>query len=179
VIPLTEEDEREGTMRGSDRIGDHADARYLRLSGEETAGAAALTRSGVEFGVLTDTEGHPRLLLTPDGRKASAVVIDADDPMGRVLAPDIIAILNAGVPGLVITRGARVTGVLSAAAVSDYLVEHSPVRSAGLGDEALHGNAPVKLLTLTCTTCGTVNSVVVFAEGETQCSKGHPLTIWD
>jgi hypothetical protein len=165
-------------MSGSDRIGDHADIRYLRLSGDQSADAAALAGSGMEFGVLTDADGRPRRLLTPGGREASAVVVNADDPMERVLAPGIVAILNAGLPGLVVTRGAQVTGVLSAAAVSDYLVEHSPVRSADLGDEGLHGDAPVKLMTLTCTTCGTVNSVVVFAEGETQCSRGHLLTIW-
>jgi hypothetical protein len=165
-------------MSGSDRVADYAETRFLRLRGEDTDAAAALASSGVEFGVLTGAEGHPRLLLTPDGRKAAAVIVDADDPMERVLAPGIIAVLNAGVPGLVVTRGTQVIGVLPAAAISDYLVEYSPVRSADLGDEGLHGDAPVELLTLTCTTCGTVNRVVFFVDGQTQCSQGHALTVW-
>jgi hypothetical protein len=167
-------------MSGYDLIGQHADHRYLPLSGDAADGAAELAGSGLEFGVLTDSAGHPRLLLTRDGNIAPAVVVNEGDPMDRVLASDIVDILNSGVPGLVVTDGARVTGVLSAAAVIDYLVQHSPVRSGYLGDGELHGDAPVTPLTLTCSTCGTVNTVLFYAAGETQCSQGHPLTMtWD
>src|SRR5713226_3288180 len=107
-------------MSGHDRIGDHADHSYLRLSGDAAESAAELASSGMEFGVLIDSANQPRMLLTPDGRTAPAVVIEAGDPMDRVLAADIVGLLNSGVPGLVVTDGSRVTGVLSAAAVIDY-----------------------------------------------------------
>jgi hypothetical protein len=165
-------------MSGDDVVRDHANHGYLRLSGDAAEGAAELARSEMEFGVLVDSVGHPQLLLTGDGRTAPAVVIDAGAPMGRVLAPDIVGLLNSGVPGLVVTDDSGITGVLSASAVIDYLVEHSPVRSGFLGDDGrLHGDAPVTPLKLTCSTCGTVNSVLFFVAGETQCSQGHPLTL--
>jgi hypothetical protein len=167
-------------MSGHDLIGDHVGQSYLRLHGNAAEGAAELASSGMEFGVLVDSADYPRLLVTSDGRTAPAVVVDAGDPMDRVLAADIVGILSSGVPGLVVTHDARVTGVLSATAVFDYLVEHSPVRSGYLGDGELHGDAPVTPLKLMCATCGTVNTVLFFAAGETQCSQGHPLTLtWD
>lgn len=167
-------------MIGYDRVGDHADHSYLRLSGDAAEGAAELATSGKEFGVLTDSAGRARMLLTAAGGTAPAVAIDVDAPMERVLAADIVAILNSGVPGLVVTDDSKVIGVLSATAVIDYLVEHSPVRSGDLGDAGLHGDPPVTPLNLVCSTCGTVNTVVFFAAGETQCAHGHPLSLtWD
>jgi hypothetical protein len=168
-------------MSGDDVVRDHTNHSYLRLSGDAAESAAELASSEMEFGVLVDPAGHPRMLLTRDGRTAPAVVIDAGDPMDRVLAGDIVSMLNSGVPGLVVTDDSRITGVLSASAVIDYLVEHSPVRSGFLGDDGrLHGDAPVTPLKLICSTCKTMNTVVFFVAGEAQCLQGHPLTqAWD
>lgn len=165
-------------MSGDDVVRDYTNHSYLHLSGDAAAGAAELASSEMEFCVLVDSAGDPRMLLTRDGRTAPAVVIDAGDPMERVLAADIVSMLNSGVPGLVVTDDSGITGVLSAGAVADYLVEYSPVRSGFLGDDGrLHGDAPITPLKLICSTCGTLNTVLFFAAGETQCSQGHPLTL--
>jgi hypothetical protein len=167
-------------MSGYERVGDHADRDYLCFSGDPADGAAKLACSGREFGVLVDSDGHARMLVTPAGGTAPAVAIDVAAPMERVAAPDIVALLNSGVPGLVVTEDSKVVGVLRAASVIDYLVEHSPVRSGDLGDGALYGDAPVTPLELTCSTCETVNAVLFYVAGDTQCSHGHPLTLaWD
>lgn len=167
-------------MSGHDWVGDHADHGYVRLSGDDAGAAAELASAGREFGVIVDPAGHARMLVTSSGGVAPAVAIDASAPMERVLAADIIAVLNSGTPGLVVTEGPEVVGVLSANAIIDYLVEHSPVRSGDLGDGGLHGDAPVTPLQLVCSTCGTINTVMFFAAGETQCSQGHPLSLtWD
>ena len=92
----------------------------------------------------------------------------------------MFGLLNSGLPGLVVADESGIAGILSATAIVDYLIEHSPVRSGLLGDSELHGDAPVVPLALTCSACGTVNAVLFFAAGETQCSQGHPLTLaWD
>jgi hypothetical protein len=167
-------------MSGHDLIGDRADHDFLLLSGDAADGAARLADSGMEFGVLTDSAGRPRTLLGRDGAMAPTVTVAASGPMDRVLGADIVGLLNSGLPGLVVADESGITGILSAAVIIDYLVEHSPVRSGLLGDGELHGDAPVTPLTLTCSTCGTVNAVLFFAAGETQCSQGHPLTLaWD
>jgi len=160
-------------------VGDYADASYLRLTAGGAEGAAELARSGHAFGVLTDADDRPLQMLTRDGR-APVVTIDAADDMRRVMAPDIVGLINSGIPGLIVTRDSRVAGILSAEAVGDFLVGHGPVRSGLLGDQQLHGDAPVTPLTLTCSTCGTQNTVWFFVARQTQCSKGHVLTIvWD
>ncbi len=166
-------------MSDSDLVEDYADTAYLRLSAGGAEGAAELARSGLEFGVLSDDQDRPLLLLTQDGR-APMVPIDANEPMRRVLDDDIVGLLNNGVPGLLVVRDSRCAGILTADTVSDYLVEHAPFRSGLLGDQQLHGVPPVTPLRLTCTTCGTVNVVSYFAVGQTRCTQGHPLTItWD
>jgi hypothetical protein len=120
------------------------------------------------------------MLLGRDGARAPSVTVAARDPMDRVLGADIVGLLNSGLPGLVVADESGIAGILSATVIIDYLVEHSPIRSGLLGDSELHGDAPVTPLTLTCSTCRTVNSVLFFAAGETQCSQGHPLTLaWD
>lgn len=167
-------------MSGNDRVGDHADRDYLSFSGDLADGAAKVASSEREFGVLVDSDGHARMLVTPTGKTAPAVAIDVAAPMERVVAPDIVALLNSGVPGLVVTEDSKAVGILRAASIIEYLVEFSPVRSGYLGDGVLHGDAPVAPLKLTCSTCGTVNEVVFFAAGDTQCSHGHALTLaWD
>ena len=158
------------------RVGDHADTAYVRLSSGGAEGAAELARSGHAFGVLTDHDERPVLLLTREG-PAPLVTIDADDPMHRVMAGDIVGLITRGLPGLVVTRDSRVAGILTAEAVGDFLVEYGPVRSGLLGDHQLHGDPPVTPLTITCATCGTRNEVVFFLAGQTQCSQGHPLTV--
>jgi hypothetical protein len=168
-------------MSGYDRVGDHADRDYLCFSGDPADGAAKLATSGREFGVLVDSDGRARMLVTPAGGTVPAVAIDVAAPMERVVGPDIVALLNSGVPALVVTEDSRVAGVLRAASVIGYLVEHSPVRSGDVRDVTLQGNSPpVTPLELTCSTCGTVNAVLFFSAGDTQCSHGHPLTLtWD
>lgn len=167
-------------MSGEDQIRDHATQSYLRLEGDVAEAAAELASSGKEYGVLVGPADRLRLLLTRDGRAAPAVAVDAGEPMDRVQASDIVGILNSGVPGLVVMEGPRVTGVLTQNAIIDYLVEHAPVRSGNLGDWNAHGDAPSKPLTMTCSTCNTVNHPLTFVEGETQCSQGHTLTLaWD
>jgi hypothetical protein len=166
-------------MSDPDLVEHYADAAYLRLRFGGAEGAAELARSGQAFGVLTDDGGRPLLLLTPDGR-APVVTIDANEPMHRVMAGGIVGLLNSGVPALVVVRDSRVAGILTAGAVSDYLMEHAPVRSALLGDEQLHGDPPVTPLTLTCSSCGTTNVVPYFVAGQTCCAQGHELTLtWD
>jgi hypothetical protein len=79
---------------------------------------------------------------------------------------------------MVVTEDSKVGGVLRAASVIGHLVEHSPVCSGDVRDVALQGySPPVTPLELTCSTCGTVNAVLFFAAGDTQCSHGHPLTL--
>lgn len=161
-------------------VRDYINNTYLTISGDVNEGAAELVRSGLEFGILVDASGHPRILLTLDGQAAPAIIIDARVPMEHVLAEHIIDVLNSGVSGLVVTDGSRTIGVLSAATVSDYLVEHSSSQFGLVGDNELQGDAPVTPLKLTCTTCGAVNTAVFYAAGETQCSNGHLLTLtWD
>ena len=103
--------------------------------------------------------------------------------MRRVIAPDIVSLLNSGVPGLVVVRDSSVAGILTAGAVSDYLAEHVPMRSGTLGDGQLHGDPAVRPLTLTCSTCGTRNVVRYFVAGAVTCAGAphpHALTItWD
>ena len=167
-------------MSSHDLIGDRADREFVLLSGDAADGGARLAGSGMEFGVLTDSAGRPRMLLSRDRGMAPAVTIASSAPMERVLAADVAGLLNSGSPGLVVADESGITGILSAAVIMDYLVEHSPVRSGRLGDGELHGDAPVTPLMLTCFTCGTVNAVLGFAAGETQCSQGHLLTQeWD
>jgi hypothetical protein len=167
-------------MSGHDLIGDRADRDFLLIRGDAADGAARLAEAGTEFGVLTDSAGRPRLLLSRGGAMAPAVTVAASVPMGRVLGADIVRLLNSGLPGLVVADESGTAGILSAAAIVDYLLEHSPVRSGLLGGSELHGDAPVTPLTLTCSTCETVNAVLFFAAGETRCSQGHPLTLaWD
>jgi hypothetical protein len=167
------------TMSDPELVGYYADTGYARLTAGGSEGFAQLARSGRVFGVLADRDGRPVLVLTRDGR-APLVMIDAMAPMRRTIAADIVSLLNGGVPGLVVVRDSRVTGILSADAVASYLVRHTPTRSGLMGDEQLHGDAPVTDLTLACSTCGTVNTVPYFVAGHTRCSQGHPLTItWD
>jgi len=164
-------------MSGHNLIGDRADREFLLFSGDAADGAARLTASGLEFGVLTDSAGRPRLLLSRHGGPAPAVIVAASGPMDRVLGADLVGLLNSGLPGLVVADESGISGILSAAVIIDYLIEHAPVRSGVLGDSELHGDAPVTPLTLPCSTCQTVNRVLFFAAGETQCSQGHPLTL--
>jgi hypothetical protein len=167
-------------MSSHDLIRDRADHGFILLSGDAADGAARLAGAEAEFGVLTDSVGRPRMLLSRDGAVAPAVTVAAGGRMDRVLAADIVGLLNSGLPGLVVADESGIAGILSAAAIVDYLVEHSPVRSGLLGDSELHGDAPIVPLTLTCSICGTVNIVLFFAAGETPCSQGHPLTLaWD
>jgi hypothetical protein len=163
-------------MSDPDLVGDYAETGYLRLTAGGDEGSAELVRSGHAFGVLTDDDGRPLLLLTRDGRMP-LVTLDANSPMRRTMAGDIVSLLNSGVPALVVVRDSRVAGILTADAVASYLMEHAPTRSGLMGDEQLHGDAPVSQLKLTCSTCGTVNTVPYFADGETRCTQGHPLTI--
>jgi hypothetical protein len=166
-------------MSDRDLVGDYADSAFLRLTAGGAEGTAELARSGLAFGVLSDHDGRPLQLLTPDGR-APVVAISANETMRRVMAGDIVGLLNSGVPALVVVRDSRVAGILSAETVSDYLVEHASVRSGVLGDEQLHGDAPITPLTLICTTCGTANIVPYFVAGETRCRQDHLLTVtWD
>lgn len=168
------------TMSGHELIRDRADHDFLLLSGDAANAAARLAEAGMKFGVLTDSAGSPLMLLSRDGVRAPSVTVAASDPIDRVLGADIVGLLNSGLPGLVVADESGITGILSATVIIDYLVEHSPVRSGLLGDSELHGDAPVAPLTLTCSTCGTVNVVLFFAAGETQCSQGHLLTLaWD
>jgi hypothetical protein len=173
------------TGRDEDRVGDYADDAYLRLTAEtesalgDNAAQAALTDSGASLAVVCDGEGHPLLLLTKTGR-VPLVMIDAAEPMRRVLAGDYVSLLTSGIPAFVVVTESRVAGVLTAGAVSRYLVDQ-PVQYKGLlGDEQLHGPAAVTPLTLTCSTCGTQNTVVFYVAGKTPCSQGHLLTLpWD
>ena len=125
-------------MSDSDLVEDYADTAYLRLSAGGAEGAAELARSGLAFGVLTDDSGRPVLLLTSQGR-APIIPVDAKEPMRRVMVGDIVSLLNSGVPGLVVVRDSRFTGIVTADTVSDYLVEHAAVRSGWLGDRVCTG----------------------------------------
>jgi hypothetical protein len=166
-------------MSDPDLVGHHTDAGYLRLTAEGDEGGTELARSGHAFGVLTDGSGRPVQLLTRNGR-APLVTLDANLPMRRTMEGDIVSLLNSGVPALVVVRDSSVVGILTAEAIASYLVEHSRTRSGLMGDEQLHGDAPVTQLKLTCSTCGTVNTVPYFVAGQTRCTLGHPLTItWD
>lgn len=180
-----------GAGREGDRVGDYCDDSYLRLTAGDVgdpgaAGApgddavrAALAESGASLAVVCDAQGHPLLLLTMTGR-VPLVVIDAAEPMSRVLAGDYVSLLTSGIPAFVVVEQSRVAGILTAETVSRYIVDH-PVRHKGLlGDEQLHGPAAVTPLTLTCSTCGTQNTVIFYVAGKTPCSQGHPLTLpWD
>jgi hypothetical protein len=163
-------------MNESDRVHHYAGAEYVELSTGGAAGAAELAGSGRSFGVIANENGEPALLLTRDG-PAPAVQIHADAPMQRVLAPDVLGLLNSGIPGLVVVRDARPVGILPAGTVSDYAMAQFAVQSGVMGDVELHGDPIVNQLKLTCTTCGTVNTVPFFVEGETLCSQGHVLTV--
>jgi hypothetical protein len=163
-------------MTESDRVHHYAGTEYVELSTGGATGAAELAGSGRRFGVVTNENGEPTLLLTRDG-PAPAVQIHADAPMQRTLSRDVLGLLNSGVPGLVVVRDAGPVGILSADTVSDYAMAHVAVRSGLMGDVELHGDPPVSRLKLTCTTCGTVNTVPFFVEGETRCSQGHLLTV--
>src|ERR1700722_18849725 len=129
------------TMSGHDLIGDRADRDFLLIRGDAADGAPRLAEAGTEFGVLTDSAGRPRLLLSRGGAMAPAVTVAASVPMGRVLGADIVRLLNSGLPGLVVADESGTAGILSAAAIVDYLLEHSPVRSGLLGGSELHGDA--------------------------------------
>lgn len=169
-------------MSGYERAGDHVDRGYILLADSVADGAAELAASGKQYGVLLDSAGRPQMLLGVRGLSAPAIVIDASTPMTRLLAPDIVAFLNSGAPGLVLMDDSKIVGVLSATAIIGYLMDHSSVRASDPtpADSALYGDAPVAPLTLTCSTCGTVNKVVFFVAGETPCSKGHPLFLkWE
>jgi len=171
--------------RDEDRVADYADDAFLRLvargAGASGSGAAraALAESAASLAVACDVEGHPLRLFTRTGR-VPLVLVDAAEPMRRVLAADYVSLLTSGVPALVVVTNSRIVGVLTAEAVSSYLVDQ-PLQSRGLlGDEQLHGPAAVTPLTLTCSTCGTKNAVTFYVAGKTPCSKGHPLTLpWD
>jgi hypothetical protein len=180
-----------GARRDGDRVGDYADDSYLRLTAGDAGNAgdattpgddavrAALAESGASLAVVCDGEGHPLLLFTRTGR-VPLVMIDAAEPMSRVLAGDVVSLLTSGIPALVVVEQSRVAGILTAETVSRYIV-NQPVQYRGLlGDEQLHGPAVVTPLTLTCSTCGTQNTVTFYVAGKTPCSQGHPLTLpWD
>jgi hypothetical protein len=163
-------------MSEGDLVGDFADPGFQPLGSGGDEGAAELARSGRVFGVVTDSEGIPLQLYTSAGL-APFVAIEADEPMRRVLGEDVISLVDSGVPGLVVVRDAHVTGVLSAQVIYDFAAAQPTLRGGGTGDWQLHGDAPVKKLTLTCSTCGTKNEVVYFLDGQTQCVNGHLLTV--
>jgi len=166
-------------MTDPDRVGDYADTSFLRLRVAGAEGAAELARSGLAFGVLTDHDDLPVLLLTRDG-PAPVVTIDADDPIYRIMVGDVASLVTRGVPGLVVMRDSRVDGILTADTIGDFLVQHGPVRSGMFGDHQLHGDPPVSPLTIICSTCRTRNTVTYFVAGQTMCSRGHVLTVaWD
>jgi hypothetical protein len=169
------------TVTDRGRVGDHASRSFLLLTGSVADGTAELASSGKDYGVLVDPAGHARALLAAAKGAAPAVIIDANTAMTRLLGADVAAFMSSGVPGLVVADDAVVVGVIGAVKVIDYIDEYSYRRDAtSLGDVMLNGETPVDPLTLTCAICGTVNRVVFFIDGETQCSQGHPLSLtWD
>jgi hypothetical protein len=174
---------------GGDRVGDLAVPDYLLLTAgdsgtqdsdpDDATVRAALAESGAGFAVVSASDGRPLRFFTRAGR-VSLVTIDAAEPMRRLLEGDVISVLVSGVPALVVVADSRVAGILTAGTVSRYLMEQSPERRSLLGDQQLHGPAAVRPLTLTCSACGTQNTVTFYVAGKTPCSQGHPLTLpWD
>jgi hypothetical protein len=168
-------------MSDRSRVGDHVGRSFLLLTGSVVDGTEELASSGKEYGVLVDSAGRARTLLAIDKGSAPAVIVEASTAMARLLGADIAALISSGVPGLVVTDDTGVVGVISAARVIDYIDEYSDLRDAlSIGDGMLGGEPPVEPLALTCSTCGTVNQVVFFVAGDTQCSQRHPLSLaWD
>ena len=164
-------------MSGHDLVRDRASRDFLTLStGDDAEGK--LAAASKEFGVVTDSAGHPRALLSRSGSKGPAFIIPAEAPMDYVLGPNVVGLLDSGSPGLVVANDTEIVGVLSADAIIDHLLERSTVVRFGMmGDGRLHGDAPVTPLKMTCSTCGAVNTVLLFAAGETMCTGGHPLTL--
>jgi hypothetical protein len=177
-------------MADSPLVTDYAVTDYLQLTAGGAVGASELGRSGKAFGVVADDSGRPVQLLTADGR-APLVQVEAHTPMGRMVRSDVVALINRGVPAMVVVHNDRCVGILTAEAVSGYAMAHLDVTTGPMGDAtAVLGEAPIdidlpgqpvtKPLMLTCAVCGAVNSVPYFVEGETRCVNGHPLEVaWD
>src|SRR5215472_17490194 len=113
-------------MSGHDLVRDRANRDFLTLSTGDDA-EEKLTAANMEFGVVTDSAGHPRALLSRHGGKGPAFVVPAQAPMDYVLGPNIVDLLNSGSPGLVVADDTEIVGVLSADALIDHLLERSTV----------------------------------------------------
>src|ERR1700677_2699186 len=96
------------SMSVYDRVGDHADLSYLSLTNCVAEGAAELAGSAKEYGIITGPDGQARVLLTAAGATAPAIAVDVSVPMVRLLAADIVSLLNAGITGLVLTKDSKV-----------------------------------------------------------------------
>jgi hypothetical protein len=152
---------------------------FLQLTAGGAAGATELDRSGIGIGVVADESGRPQELLTRDG-PAPLIQVEATTPMERMIRGDVIALLNRGAPAVVVIQDARCAGILTAEAVSGYALSDFAVTAGAMADGvdvSLHGDPRSGSLTLTCATCGAVNTVAYFVAGETPCVNGHPLMV--
>lgn len=161
-------------------VSDYAAGDFTQFSVTQTRPEADLEQTGHPFGILTDESGRPARLVTPDG-SAPAIQITADTPMERMTKADVTRLIDGGLPGLVVMDEDRCAGILSANAVISYLMANVAVDNEVMGeapsDIGLPGDPSASLLTMKCGTCGTINTVPYYSEGETACVNGHPLTV--
>jgi hypothetical protein len=170
-------------MDDPELVSDYAVTDYVRLTAGDAAGLAELARSGLALGVLADEAGRPVQLLTRNGA-APLIQVEADTPMERMAAGDVIGLIDRGVPALVVVRDGRCAGLLTERAVSSYVMAHLGVTTGVMGEAAgdggLAGDPLLVPLMLTCAVCGRVNRVLYFTDGQTRCTGGHLLKVtWD
>jgi len=161
-------------------VSDYAAGDFTQFSVTQTHAEADLEQTGHPFGILTDESGRPARLITADG-SAPAIQVTARTPMERMRKADVTRLIDVGLPGLVVMDEDRCTGILPANAVISYLVANAAVDTGIMGDApsdiSLAGDPSASLLTMRCGTCGATNTLPYYAEGETTCVNGHPLTV--
>ena len=140
-----------------------------------------LAASGYDIGVVLDDSGSPESLLGPDGR-GPLIQVGLDTPLSAIIHEEgLWHQITHVAPGVAVFDGVDIVGVIRRSSLIDFFFEQyeSPegkLRFPG-SDLQLHGTYTQPRMTITCTTCGTMNELVGFVLGSTNCSLGHILTV--
>jgi hypothetical protein len=162
----------------SNLAGDYADSACL-VSPAQAQSTTEPNGYPHEFTVICDDAGAPVELLAK-GSRAPLALIDASLPMRRLMAHDSGRLFGSGIPALVVVDESRAVGVITPEIIDRYKSKHPVVVFGITGDELLPGDAHASWLVLTCSACGTRNSVTFFTPGQTECTEGHLLAItWE
>ncbi|WP_320775839.1 hypothetical protein [Streptomyces sp. CRN 30] len=151
--------------------------RRVTVAGLPAAGARAAGGRAADAAVERDGTG--RIVAVRSGSGTFPVVACAADAgLDAVLADlDVLDLLEDGLPALMVIEAGSPSGHVPGDVLERHLLEYLPDAGA-MGAAALDGDLrPPQALELTCTTCATLNTVLVYVRGRTLCVQGHPLEV--